>query len=42
VSYIESKGGAFPAALAEQARQGDLGDLDTTSGSTMKGRNNVH
>lgn len=42
VSYIESKGGAFPAALADRGRQGDLGDMDTTSGSTMKGRNNVH
>ncbi len=42
VSYIESKGGAFPAALADRARQGDEGDRDTTSGSTLKGRNNVH
>ncbi|MEO7456567.1 MAG: c-type cytochrome [Gemmatimonadaceae bacterium] len=42
VSYIESKGGAFPAALALRARQGNLGDEDTTSGSTMKGRNNAH
>ena len=42
VSYIESKGGAFPAALADRGRQGDLGDMDTTSGSTLKGRNNVH
>jgi cytochrome c oxidase cbb3-type subunit 3 len=42
VAYIESKGGAFPGRLADRARQGDLGDLDTTSGSTMKGRNNVH
>ena len=42
VSYIESKGGAFPAALADRGRQGDLGDQDTTSGSTLKGRNNVH
>jgi cytochrome c oxidase cbb3-type subunit 3 len=42
VSYIESKGGAFPAALADKARQGDEGDRDTTSGSTLKGRNNVH
>jgi cytochrome c oxidase cbb3-type subunit 3 len=42
VAYIESKGGAFPAALADKARQGDEGDKDTTSMSTMKGRNNVH
>jgi len=42
VSYIESKGGAFPARLADRGRQGDLGDQDTTSGSTLKGRNNVH
>lgn len=42
VSYIESKGGAFPASLADRGRQGDLGDMDTTSGSTLKGRNNVH
>jgi cytochrome c oxidase cbb3-type subunit III len=42
VAYIESKGGAFPGRFADRARQGDLGDQDTTSGSTMKGRNNVH
>jgi len=42
VAYVESKGGAFPAALAERAREGDLGDRDTTAGSTMKGRNSVH
>lgn len=42
VAYIESKGGAFPGRLADRARQGDLGDQDTTSGSTLKGRNNVH
>jgi cytochrome c oxidase cbb3-type subunit 3 len=41
VAYIESKGGAFPGRFADRARQGDLGDQDTTSGSTMKGRNNV-
>jgi cytochrome c oxidase cbb3-type subunit 3 len=42
-AYIESKGGAFPPQLADRARQGDLGgDKDTTAGSTMKGRNNVH
>jgi cytochrome c oxidase cbb3-type subunit 3 len=41
-AYIESKGGAFPAQLADRARQGDLADQDTTAGSTMKGRNNVH
>ena len=42
VTYIESKGGAFPPSLADRGRQGDLGDMDTTSGSTLKGRNNVH
>ena len=42
VTYIESKGGAFPATLADRGRQGDLGDMDTTSGSTLKGRQNVH
>jgi cytochrome c oxidase cbb3-type subunit 3 len=42
VAYIESKGGAFPGSLADRARQGDLGDQDTTAGSTLKGRNNVH
>jgi cytochrome c oxidase cbb3-type subunit 3 len=42
VAYIESKGGAFPGRLADRARQGDLGDQDTTSGSTLKGRQNVH
>lgn len=42
VTYIESKGGAFPPQLADRGRQGDLGDQDTTSGSTLKGRNNVH
>jgi cytochrome c oxidase cbb3-type subunit 3 len=41
-AYIESKGGAFPARLADRARQGDLSDEDTTAGSTMKGRNNAH
>lgn len=41
-AYIESKGGAYPARLADRGRQGDLGDKDTTAGSTMKGRNNVH
>ena len=29
VAYIESKGGAFPAALADRGRQGDLGDNRT-------------
>lgn len=42
VAYIESKGGAFPGKYADLARQGDLGDQDTTAGSTLKGRNNVH
>jgi cytochrome c oxidase cbb3-type subunit 3 len=41
VAYIESKGGAFPGALADRGRQGDLADQDTTAGSTLKGRNNV-
>lgn len=42
VAYIESYGGAFPAALADQGRQGDLGDRDTTSFSSLKGRNNAY
>ena len=43
VTYIESKGGAFPGRLADRARQGDLGDdADTTSFGTLKGRNKVH
>jgi len=42
VSYIQWKGGAYPATLADRGRQGDLGDEDTTAGSTLKGRNNVH
>lgn len=43
VSYIQSKGGSFPAVLADRGRQGDLGDnVDTTSFSTLKGRNNDH
>jgi mono/diheme cytochrome c family protein len=42
VAYIQAKGGAYPAALADRGRQGDLGDEDTTAGSTLKGRNNVH
>ena len=41
VAYIESKGGAFPGRLADRARQGDLGDEDTTAASTLKGRNNA-
>ncbi|HEY5060291.1 MAG TPA: c-type cytochrome [Gemmatimonadaceae bacterium] len=41
VAYIESQGGAFSAKLADRARQGDVGDHDTTSGSTMKGRNSA-
>ncbi|HWJ23285.1 MAG TPA: c-type cytochrome [Gemmatimonadaceae bacterium] len=40
VAYIQSKGGAYPAALADRGRQGDLGDEDTTSFGTLKGRNN--
>lgn len=43
VSYIQSKGGTYPASLADRGRQGDLGDnVDTTSFGTLKGRNNVH
>jgi len=43
VSYIQSKGGTFPAGLADRGRQGDLGDeVDTTSFGTLKGRNNAH
>ena len=43
VSYIQSKGGSYPAGLADRGRQGDLGDnIDTTSFGTLKGRNNVH
>jgi cytochrome c oxidase cbb3-type subunit III len=44
VSYIQSKGGSYPGQLADRGRQGDLGDnnRDTTSFSTLKGRNNVH
>ena len=42
VAYIQSKGGSYPAALADRGRQGDLADEDTTAGSTLKGRNNVH
>jgi cytochrome c oxidase cbb3-type subunit 3 len=43
VSYIQSKGGSYPGHLADRGRQGDLGDdVDTTSFSTLKGRNNVH
>lgn len=43
VSYIQSKGGSYPAGLADRGRQGDLGDnVDTTSFSTLKGRNNVY
>ena len=41
-AYIQSKGGAYPAALADRGRQGDLGNEDTTAGSTLKGRNNAH
>ena len=42
VAYIQSKGGTFPGRLADRGRQGDLGDEDTTSFSTLKGRNNAH
>jgi cytochrome c oxidase cbb3-type subunit 3 len=42
VAYIQSKGGAFAGRLADRGRQGDLGDEDTTSFSTLKGRNNEH
>ena len=42
VAYIQAKGGTFSPGLADRGRQGDLADEDTTSGSTLKGRNNVH
>jgi cytochrome c oxidase cbb3-type subunit 3 len=42
VAYVQSKGGTFPGRLADRGRQGDLGDEDTTSFSTLKGRNNAH
>ena len=42
VAYIQSKGGSYPGRLADRGRQGDLGDDDTTSFSTLKGRNNEH
>jgi cytochrome c oxidase cbb3-type subunit 3 len=38
VAYIQAQGGAFPARLAESGLQGNLGDKDTTAGSTLKGR----
>jgi len=42
-AYIESKGGAYPAALADRGRQGDLGDdADTTSFGSFKGHQNAH
>ena len=41
VAYIQAKGGAFPGRMADQGRQGDLGDEDTTAGSTLKGRNSA-
>lgn len=40
VAYIQSLGGAFPARMAESGLQGNLGDLDTTASSTLKGRQN--
>jgi cytochrome c oxidase cbb3-type subunit 3 len=40
VAYIQSLGGAFPARLAEAGLQGNLGDLDTTSASALKGYQN--
>lgn len=42
VAYIQAKGGTFAPTLADRGRQGDLADEDTTSGSTLKGRNNEH
>lgn len=42
VAYIQSKGGAFPASLANAGMQGNLGDGDTTAGATLKGRQNDH
>ncbi|MEO7038446.1 MAG: c-type cytochrome [Gemmatimonadaceae bacterium] len=41
VAYIESKGGAVAAVAADRARQGDESESDTTSGSTLKGRNSA-
>jgi cytochrome c oxidase cbb3-type subunit 3 len=41
VAYIEAQGGAFPGNMADRARQGDLANHDTSSGSTMKGRNSA-
>jgi len=40
VAYIQSLGGTFPAHMAEAGLQGNLGDLDTTAASTLKGRQN--
>ena len=40
VAYIQAQGGAFPARMAEAGLQGNLGDRDTTAGSTLKGRQN--
>lgn len=42
VAYIQAKGGTFSPSLADRGRQGDLADEDTSAGSTLKGRNNVH
>ncbi len=42
VAYIESKGGAFPAGLASGEKHNNSADEDTTSASTLKGRNNAH
>lgn len=42
VAYIQSKGGTFPASLANAGMQGNLGDEDTTGGAAQKGRQNEH
>ncbi len=36
-AYIEAYGGAFPAAAADQGRQGNLGDKNTSAASSLKG-----
>lgn len=42
VAYIQAQGGTFPAPLANSGLQGNLGDMDTSSGATLKGRQNEH
>jgi cytochrome c oxidase cbb3-type subunit III len=38
VAYVQSLGGSFPAALAEQGKQGNLGALVDTATGVLKGR----